>query len=63
MRGFRVITGDSSQDDLIASEALEKAGFIKILKSADQDPACPLIFLFGGTCTPWCFHLGVHVHF
>ena len=20
--------------------------------------ACPLIFLFGGTCTPWCFHLG-----
>ena len=26
-------------------------------------PACPLIFLFGGTRTPWCFHLGVHVHF
>ena len=28
-----------------------------------QVSACPLIFLFGGTCTPWCFHLGVHVHF
>ena len=25
--------------------------------------ACPLIFLFGSTCTPWLFHLRVHVHF
>ena len=50
-----------------ASSADEKViattGYIISLFPGIYMSACPLIFLFGGTCTPWCFHLGVHVHF